>query len=588
MIVPMRKLYLAARSSDRERLLEQVRSLGVVHLTPVDPQRAGADEGVKRQLDIVQRAIQVMREVRPQGAAPDVAPMAAAEEIIDIQRRSAEGRHRLGTLHRELEELEMWGDVRLGQIEQLRSSGIQVSFHTVPQDAVDQVRADCVVTLAPFSGRRVLVAVAARSDQVTLPEGSTPVPLPTRDAPSIRAEAGEIDARLKKDVVRLAELAHLVGALRTEEVRLQQEADFTAALRGATEAERIFAVQGWIPADAAAVLPQRLAEAGIDAVVHTLEPDAEEQPPTLIRRPRWAQPIEGLFKMLGTVPGYREFDVSVPFMLALPVFAAILICDGGYGALLLLGPLLAWKKVAAVLGEQFTKLMVVIGAVTIIWGILTASFFGFTLYKPIIPANLGEESRIMLMKMSFWMGAIHLSIAQLWQASAFFPDLRFLCRIGWAIFIWGMFGVVHMFVLRADFGWHTPWPYLLIVGGTLAALFAHPSRNVAKMVALGVASFPLSMLSAFSDVISYVRLMAVGLASTVLAASFNDMALGLGHWPLAVPVLFFGHALTFALGMIALFAHGVRLNMLEFSSNLGMQWTGYQFSPFQTRLLQEA
>ena len=284
--------------------------------------------------------------------------------------------------------------------------------------------------------------------------------------------------------------------------------------------------------------------------------------------------------MLGTVAGYREFDVSIPFMLALPIFAAMLIGDGGYGAVLSIGLLLGYKKVSSALGPNFTQLLIIVGAASLLWGFLCGSFFGFVLYKPPIPVNMTDTSRFMLMQISFIMGAIHLSIAQLWQAFKIFPDLRFLNKVGWAIFIWGMLGVVQMFVLSAELTWSTPWPYLLIAGTVLAILFNSPSKNIFKMVLLGVANYPLSMLGAFSDIISYVRLMAVGLASGVLASSFNDLALNSGSWLIAAPTLIFGHSLNLGLAMIALFAHGVRLNMLEFSNNLGMQWIGYSYKPF--------
>jgi V/A-type H+-transporting ATPase subunit I len=150
-----------------------------------------------------------------------------------------------------------------------------------------------------------------------------------------------------------------------------------------------------------------------------------------------------------------------------------------------------------------------------------------------------------------------------------------------------MLGVVQMFVLKMAVGWDTPWPHFLVVGAALAILFAEPSRNIGKMLLSGLAGFPLSMLSAFSDVISYVRLMAVGLASSVLGASFNSMAMELDSWALAALILVFGHSLNLGLAMIAMFAHGVRLNMLEFSNNLGMQWTGYQYNPFSQRTTQE-
>ena len=99
------------------------------------------------------------------------------------------------------------------------------------------------------------------------------------------------------------------------------------------------------------------------------------------------------------------------------------------------------------------------------------------------------------------------------------------------------------------------------------------------------------MLAAFSDVISYVRLMAVGLAGSVLAVSFNQMAgdvmaAGAGYLPAAVAVWVLGHGLNIGLCMIALFAHGVRLNMLEFSNNLGMQWTGHVYAPFTRKAVE--
>ena len=97
--------------------------------------------------------------------------------------------------------------------------------------------------------------------------------------------------------------------------------------------------------------------------------------------------------------------------------------------------------------------------------------------------------------------------------------------------------MVNMFVLQTRLDWQTPWPYLLVAGALLAISFACPNNNLAKRLALGLAQFPLSMLSAFSDVISYVRLMAVGLASTVLAVSFNTMAANADSWALAACIL---------------------------------------------------
>ncbi len=582
MIVNMLKVYVVSAANDRDTLMGSLGELGVLHLTPVDRDKAVADEKTLASIDTAAKAVQILSDLEPAGRKPKISAEQAAEESVGIRRRSTEAANRLATLHRQIERLAMWGDVRLEQFEQLRRSGVDVQFFSVPQKNAPDVQAEFVQILGDLRGKRTLVAVIDRGGEVSLPEQADPVSLPKRDRPSIRKEAAEIDAALKADSERLAELAHMVDEIKAWQTRLQHHADYTIATKGAVSGEHLFAVQGWAPAEKAESLAADLAAAGIEAAAQTFEPAEDDTPPTLIRYPRWTLPIKGLFDLLGTVAGFREFDVSVPFMIALPIFAAMLIGDGGYGVILLLGPLLFHKRAAKALGAEFTRLITVIGAVGLIWGALTGTFFGVVLYRPVIPVDMSERSRTLIMQISFIMGAIHLSAAQLWRALVLWPSLKVLGRIGWAIFIWGMLGVVRHYVMGAPspFTLESPWSYLLIAGGALAIVFESPSRNPLKMLALGVANFPLSVLSAFADVISYVRLMAVGLASGVLASSFNELALSTGSWLAAIPVLVFGHGLNLGLALIAIFAHGVRLNMLEFSNNLGMEWTGYQYCPF--------
>lgn len=588
MIVPMSKVFIAARACDRQRLLDALRELGVVHLAPIDPSRAVADELLVRRIETLRQALQALTAIEPQGTPPEMTPGEAAHEVMEIERRAAEGRSRLAALYHQLEQIDVWGDLRLDDIEQLRRSGVHVRFFAMPKVALDEIEADCVAVVGEMPGRQILVATASRQTEPVVPEPAVSVPLPPRDAQSIRAEAKQIDAGLHEDIQRLHALAGLVPRMQAELLQLDQQRDEVIAIRGAAADEDIFTLQGWTPEETAPLLDEQLAARAIPVALRAMEPDADELPPTLVRPPAWARPIEGLFNILGTVPGYREFDISIPFLIALPLFTAMLISDGGYGALLLLAPALAYRRVTGVLGARFTQLLMVVGAISIVWGVLTNTFFGFpVLPKTLITIDQSEASRLFMMKLSFTIGAVHLSLAQLWQAVRLWPNLRAWNNIGWGVFIWGMYGVVNMFVLKEPLHWGTPWPYLLIVGASLAIVFASPSRNPLKMLVLGVAQFPLSMLSAFSDVISYVRLMAVGLASSVLAVSFNDMAFDAGAWPLTIMILVLGHGLNLALAMIAMFAHGVRLNMLEFSNNLGMRWTGFPYQPFTQRSIQE-
>jgi V/A-type H+/Na+-transporting ATPase subunit I len=587
MIVPMIKVYIAAREKDRERLLESLSELGVIHLVPVDPERALTDGQTIEQIQDLKRALHELYGIEPVGERPELSAIEAAREVLDVERQIVEGGNRLALLHHELEQLDLWGNFRLQQIEDLRQAGVDVRFFVIDPADYRQIQAPCFAEVGTYSGNRIVVAVATCGQAAELPEHAVELPLPHRDAPALRKEAARIDAALRANHHRMAELAHWVPEMREQLKQLQREAEFIGARQGGMTTDHLFAVQGWMPAELKDTLPQSLADASLPAAVTCFKPTDDELPPTLIRSPAWARPIEGLFGVLGTVAGYREFDVAIPFLIALPIFTAILISDGGYGAVMLLALTLGYGKATAMLGTQFTRLLIIVSIATLLWGFLCATFFGVTLYTPLIPVGLEESSRLMLMRMSFWMGAIHLSVAQLWPAVRLYPDLRFLNRVGWALFIWGMLGVVQYFVLASEWGWHTPWPYFLLAGGVLAIGFAHPSGNPGKALLLGLADFPLSVLSAFSDVISYVRLMAVGLASSVLATSFNNMASEIEFWPLAVLVLLFGHSLNLGLALIAMFAHGVRLNMLEFSNNLGMQWTGYRYNPFSQQTTQE-
>ena len=587
MIVEMSKVHVVVRSADRDRLLDRLAELGVLHLEPVDPARAAAAERITTALDRLKRARQVLAAIEPAGQTPSTTAAEVVDEVLAIERDQAERHSRLASLHRQIEHQALWGQMRLEDFAALTDADVEPLFYTVGAAELKEIKADFVAPLKQVSRGKFLVAVIQRTGQPEMPERAEHIPLPHTDNPTLQAEAAEIDGGFKAARGRLAQLAHLLSDVDTYGRELQEQADFSLARHSALDDEHLFAVQGWAPAPRGPTLEHDLHQAGIAAALRTMTPADDDEPPTLISYPRWVMPIKGLFTMLGTVAGYREFDVSAPFMVALPLFAAMLIGDGGYGAVLLFGLLFSYKKVAPALGEEFTRLLMVVGAVALIWGFLCGSFFGKVLYNPPIPVDMSQESRTLLMRISFALGAVHLSVAQLWQAVKFWPGLRALNRIGWAAFIWGMLGVVKMFVLNDPLNWNTPWPYFLVAGGALAIIFAQPQRNIFKMLALGLADFPLSMLSAFSDVISYVRLMAVGLASGVLAASFNDLALDSGSWFVAVPVLIFGHGLNLGLALIALFAHGVRLNMLEFSNNLGMQWTGHAYSPFAKRIMQE-
>ncbi|MDP6636667.1 MAG: hypothetical protein QGG42_17345 [Phycisphaerae bacterium] len=598
MIVKMSKVYVVSCAADKQALLDRLADLGAVHLTAVDPAAAVAAEKTITALDGLDRAMQIVGEIEPQGDKPELAPTEAADEVLEIQRLSAERNSRLTSLHRQYEQLAPWGDVTLEQLGDLRNAGVRLEFFDAAIEDRDSIACECVQTVAELSEGRVMLSVANRDTEAELPESTEPIEVPARDRPSLKAEAAEIDDILAADGRRLAELAHLLGDMRKTRVELQSQADMTVAERGGLVDDKLFAIQGWIPTERADTLSDDLSAAGLETAVQASAPEEDEAPPTLVRYPRWARPINALFDILGTTPGYKEMDLSPFFMIALPIFAAMLIGDGGYGLIFTVIGFMSYKKLSASAGKPAAQLLLIFGLVMLGWGMISGNYFGITPDK--VSGGVGqamaaigflwrsdpEASRNIIIKVSFVFGTVHLVLAHLRAALALGKDIRTLAEIGWSIFLIGMLGVVWFLFFPKNL-----WMPMNItgavmgVGALLVICFSLPSRNPAKAIGLGLASSIMPMISAFSDTMSYIRLMAVGLASYYIALAFNNLAIdvasgGMVMWIPAGIILLLAHTLNIILGLIAVFAHGVRLNMLEFSSNAGVQWAGYPYAPF--------
>ncbi len=236
--------------------------------------------------------------------------------------------------------------------------------------------------------------------------------------------------------------------------------------------------------------------------------------------------------------------------------------------------------------------MYVLSGATIGWGAISGTWFGYQeiAQLPILSLlvvdevnSFVDENQPFMMFLCFVIGAVHLTIARATAALRKINSVTALSELGWIGIIWSLFFVAGNLVLGRSIPEYTMW--LLGSGIGLVLLFANQQPSVLRGVVTTLADLPLKLIGSFSDIVSYLRLFAVGYASVVVASSFNDMALEIGFDSLvggfgAAGVLFVGHALNVTLGMMAVIVHGIRLNMLEFSGHLGMQWSGKPYRPF--------
>jgi V/A-type H+-transporting ATPase subunit I len=421
--------------------------------------------------------------------------------------------------------------------------------------------------------------------RVELGERVERIPWPERSARETRARRLEVCQRHAVVNRMLAAMAKSATELRHELALRTEKRDFLAVRAAMGDAAGVVWLTGYCPEERIEALRAAARGEGWGLVARPPRPD--EEPPTLIRPPRIFRPITALFKMLGIVPGYREADISVVFYAFFTLFFAMLVGDAGYGLLLLAGTLLLRRKLRRAPAAPFT-LMVVFALAMIAWGVMTATYFGIAsarlprLLSHPLATWLNDQANIM--QFCFALGAVHLSIARLWNAALLLPHTKALAQLGWVGIVWTMYCAACLVVVP---GFVFP-RYMLGVASLSTLLIAcfMLERSELKREGITLAMLPLNIIGSLGDIISYVRLFAVGLASVKVAENFNEMALALplplwAKIPCMALILLVGHGLNLAMGALSILVHAVRLNTLEFSIHKGIAWGGFAYRPFR-------
>lgn len=586
MIVPMKKLTILCLEDDTDATLETLRELGVLHLLPVTPPE-GTEFARARQRLRNARSLQVSMEAYRKKAgkektSPPPSDIADEERIMEILDEGLRERKtladRLDSLRKQAETMSPFGAFEPAAVRQLSDKGIIIRLFQVGGKKPVVPPENTQVFVIQQNARGQHIAIVGREpfdfDGVELP-------LPESSLDKILADAEKTEAALQAVDERLTGLSLRQDLVRACMEDLEDEVRYTEARAGAGAGARVAYVQGFCPVDGVDGVRKAASEHGWGSV--TADPADDDPVPTLIRNPAWVRPIKSLFALLDIFPGYREVETRSAFMLFFTIFFAILVGDAGYGLLfLLLLPLLRAKFKSAP-PEPF-RLMTILSVCTVAWGAITGNWFGI---EP-LPAFLrGFEIPWMkdeknLMVFSFLAGVIHLSVAQAWKALQMINSTRALGQAGWIAVTWFMYFLARFLILgEALPGWAVG---LLVTGVILVALFMTPLKHLKKEWADHV-MLPFDVIGNFSDLVSYVRLFAVGSAGLAVAVAINELAVGegitsVGGGVKAALILVVGHVFNIVLCMMSVLVHGVRLNTLEFSRHVGLEWSGFKYEPF--------
>jgi len=589
MIVKMKKLTVLVSQKHLNQAVYQLRRIGLVHIKHIQKPHADLITSLEHKLSIFDRAMSLLDgSVNQRKGIPAIVLTSVTKEVLSLNQQKARLTQRLGVLQEHLLLTKKLGHVSAGDLDKLKAAGLFVKLYSCDKRALKRIPKDRLIQVI-FQKRRQLVIVflaKAEDESLDLPE----VKIPQESEQSLERKIYHSKRDLKTVQNQLGQLSTYKSCLKDRSKELVSRLEWGQVRFGAGSNEGISYLQGFCPKESIGAVEEAATEFGWAMMVQ--EPQDPDEVPTLIRNPKWVEIIKPVFKFMGTIPGYNEFDISFWFLMSFSVFFAMLIGDAGYGFLFLIASLFLRRKFKALSPEPFI-LAYVLSLATISWGAVTGTWFGVEKIGQLPGFNYLVVERVnsfvganqsFMIYLCFVIGAIHLTIAHLKRAFAYINSLKCLAQLGWIFIIWGIFFLAGTLVLS------NPLPGLalkvLVVGLSLVVLFSNPQKNFLKGMLLSLADLPLNVISSFSDIVSYLRLFAVGYATVVVATSFNTMALSGGvSNPLtalgAALILVFGHALNILLGFMAVIVHGVRLNMLEFSGHLGMQWSGKEYKPFK-------
>jgi V/A-type H+/Na+-transporting ATPase subunit I len=422
--------------------------------------------------------------------------------------------------------------------------------------------------------------------------------LPAKSLSALESELEDAESRLKSFKGELAQMAAKADGLRAAQGKLERDLAFEGIRSGIATEGAVAWFSGWVPAKDEKALSAYAAKAGWALLLD--DPKDDELPPTKVENNAAVRIIQPIFDFLGTVPNYREFDISLWFLLFFGIFFAMIFGDGGYGILMLLIALFAsfkGMKAGKGVGDGL-KLFLFLSALTVVWGSLTGTWFGLEqasipgflqvlALEPLASWNPASGDNIKVL--CFILGAIQLSVAHLKNAIRDFPKPKFLGQLGSLALVLGMYFMVLNLVVSAEL-YPIPQFGLYLIAGGFAASFIFGSWETGPIQAIldslkNIISIFLGTVSFFADIVSYIRLGAVGLAGLAISQAVNGMASGLLRVPVAFAfgaiILVFGHGINLAMGGLSVVVHGVRLNMLEFSGHMNMEWSGYRYEPFK-------
>lgn len=584
MIVKMKKITFVGIIDEKEQFLQRLQDQGATHITlPMDSlEPAEVARELQKVTEIRKFLNRLAAKERVTEVSADYASICSRRE--ELGQRESRLQSEISALKKERSVLAPWGEFDPRDVALLHSKGLDVRFYRVPRRSFGVMVLDDILyhVTRQTEGEVAFVAMAS----VPLEIGQAEEKLPAKSLAQIDREIEAKNGELQEIKGEYAALAAEVQALIDAENRLKDDYEYQRVLLNTSSVlnERLFVLSCWSPISEEELM-ERIGP-GFTLGHYSEDPEPGDRVPVLLSNLPAFDSREDLVKIYSQ-PNYNDFDPSALVLYGFAVFYGMIIGDAGYGFSLLALTIFLHRKIKSMapLWIRFRRLSYMLSVSVIFFGIISASYFGILL-EPDNPLNRlmllnfsTKEGLNHAMLVSILMGMVHLSIA---LGIKFFRT-KDLPSLGWIIVIWSGYALLNSRMLK---GVENPVASWVLIGGlSLVVLFTSTAKNPVIRILLGL-NGALGVVQLFADVLSYLRLFALGLATMYMCQTFNMLA-GMSYEALpyigflpAGLILLSGHAINIVLGIMGGVVHGLRLNFLEWY-RWCFEGDGVPFKPFR-------
>lgn len=596
MITPMIKYSFLIYHKEYDSFLTNLQDIGVLHIA----EKANEyDEETQKALDRIKHINDALRflDKRGQEESPENGGQSATDVINDLRNGREEIdqiEQELITLKKDIDKARPWGDFSKEMKEKLKKLNLTPRFFTINEKRFNtDWENQYYLEVINQEGGNMYFVIFQQGDQ-EIDIDAEEVRLPARPLSELEQTYDDKERRIQ-EINRMFDdyAVKYQKLLREERQRLQAETEFNEA-KNHTERQaedKIMLLEGWVPDDKEQALTGFLEKQDVLYVREETQPEDPTQVPILLKNNKFSrvfQPLQDLFSL----PHYHEIDLTPFFAPFFMLFFGFCLGDAGYGIFMLLAVTIYKHTKAKGNMKVYLTMAQWLGLATVIMGIVGGTLFGINLTKVDWTGQFKDIflKPEQLFYLSLAVGMLQIlfgmviKAANLWRQKGFVHSLS---TFGWILAILSLI----VFSGGDQMGWFkmaevkTFYNASLIASGVLIFFFSDPKINVFARLGKGVWDAYNVITGVFGDLLSYIRLFAIGISTAILGLVINEIAITFGQIPYAGPLVFViimlvGHIGNLLISGLGSFVHPMRLIFVEFYKNAGFEGGGKRYKPF--------